>query len=135
MNTVGYPKGYTTALLKKQGTIWRFQRSDRRPALGTQFVKFMREAQVYGLIDAMVVDGSFVTAESVSHEIDLVGFQNTRCDCIGVPQFHKTSQNFFLLRVFQLRFWDANKDANRIEFCAFSSPLTGSVLTLAKSGT
>ena len=40
-----------------------FQRSDRRPQLWARCVEFVREAQANGLIDAVIVDGSFVTAE------------------------------------------------------------------------
>jgi hypothetical protein len=49
-----------------------FQRSDRRPVLWARFLEFIREAQASGLIDAIVVDGSFVTAEPVPNDIDLV---------------------------------------------------------------
>jgi len=40
-----------------------FQGSDRRPLLWAKFVEFVREAKACGLIDAILVDGSFVTAE------------------------------------------------------------------------
>ncbi len=49
-----------------------FQRSDRRPQLWAKFLEFVDEARAGGIIDAIVVDGSFVTAEPVPHDIDLV---------------------------------------------------------------
>jgi hypothetical protein len=49
-----------------------FQRSDRRPQLWAQFVEFVHEAQACGLIDAIIMDGSFVTAEPIPNDIDLV---------------------------------------------------------------
>jgi hypothetical protein len=49
-----------------------FQSSDRRPELWARFIEFVREAKAGGLIDAILVDGSFVTAEPAPHDIDLV---------------------------------------------------------------
>ena len=49
-----------------------FPRSDRRPQLWAHFLEFVREAQTSGMIEAIIVDGSFVTAEPVPNDIDLV---------------------------------------------------------------
>jgi hypothetical protein len=49
-----------------------FQRSDRRPQLWAQFLEFVGEAQASGMIEEIIVDGSFVTAEPVPNDIDLV---------------------------------------------------------------
>lgn len=49
-----------------------FQRSDRRPRLWAQFLEFVREAQAGRMIEAIIVDGSFVTAEPAPNDIDLV---------------------------------------------------------------
>lgn len=49
-----------------------FQRSDRRPQLWARFVEFVREARACGLVDAIVVDGSFISAASVPNDIDLI---------------------------------------------------------------
>ena len=49
-----------------------FQSSDRRPQLWARFLEFVDEAKACGLIDAIVVDGSFVTAEPVPNDIDLI---------------------------------------------------------------
>jgi hypothetical protein len=49
-----------------------FQSSDRRPQLWLRFSEFMREVKACGLIEAVLVDGSFVTAISNPNDIDLV---------------------------------------------------------------
>ncbi len=49
-----------------------FQVSDRRPHLWDKFIAFMREAESCGLIDAVLLNGSFVTAENEPNDIDLV---------------------------------------------------------------
>jgi hypothetical protein len=49
-----------------------FQNSDRRPLLWAKFAEFAREAKACGLVDAVLVDGSFVTAEPSPNDIDLV---------------------------------------------------------------
>jgi hypothetical protein len=49
-----------------------FQRSGRRPQLWDKFTEFMQEAKSCGLIDAILLNGSFVTAESEPNDIDLV---------------------------------------------------------------
>jgi hypothetical protein len=49
-----------------------FQSSDRRPLLWTRFTEFAREAKACSLVDAVLVDGSFVTAEPSPNDIDLV---------------------------------------------------------------
>ena len=49
-----------------------FQSSDRRPRLWASFTKFISEAKGCGLVEAAIVDGSFVTAEPAPNDIDLV---------------------------------------------------------------
>ena len=49
-----------------------FQSSDRRPRLWARFAEFIREAKTGQLIEAVLVDGSFVTAEPDPRDIDLV---------------------------------------------------------------
>jgi hypothetical protein len=49
-----------------------FQSSDRRPQLWDKFIEFMREAESGGLIDAVLLNGSFVTAENEPNDIDFV---------------------------------------------------------------
>jgi hypothetical protein len=67
------PEGVHDCTLEEAGARFGgFQRSDRRPGLWARFLEFVSEAQACGLIDAIVVDGSFVTAEPVPNDIDLV---------------------------------------------------------------
>ena len=49
-----------------------FQSSDRRPRLWARFAEFMREVNACGLVEAVLVDGSFVTTTSDPNDIDLV---------------------------------------------------------------
>jgi hypothetical protein len=49
-----------------------FQSSDRRPLLWTRFMEFAREAKACGLVNAVLMDGSFVTTEASPNDIDLV---------------------------------------------------------------
>ena len=49
-----------------------FHSSDRRARLWASFVEFMGEAQACGLVDAVLVDGSIVTATPAPNDIDLV---------------------------------------------------------------
>ena len=66
-----------------------FQRSDRRPQLWARFVEFVGEVQVCGLIAAIVVDGSFVTAEPVPNDIDLVLVMDERQNLsVDLPPAH-----------------------------------------------
>ena len=49
-----------------------FQSGDRRPQLWDKVIEFMREAESCGLIDAVLLNGSFVTAENEPNDIDFV---------------------------------------------------------------
>jgi uncharacterized protein DUF6932 len=49
-----------------------FQGSDRRPELWARFVEFFREVKECGLVQTVLMDGSFVTAEPIPNDIDLV---------------------------------------------------------------
>ena len=49
-----------------------FQSSDRRPQLWEKFQAFCREAKASGVIEALLLDGSFVTAKPAPNDIDLV---------------------------------------------------------------
>lgn len=67
------PEGvYECTLEEAASRFGRFQQSDRRPQLWARFVAFVREAQACGLIDALVVDGSFISATPVPNDIDLI---------------------------------------------------------------
>jgi len=54
------------------GRFGTFQGSDRRPRLWARFMAFVREAKACGLVEAVLVNGSFVTAEPRPNDIDLV---------------------------------------------------------------
>lgn len=60
-----------------------FQRSDRRPQLWVRFMEFVREVQASGLVEAIIVDGSFVTAEPLPNDIDLVVVMSAQQDFSG----------------------------------------------------
>lgn len=49
-----------------------FQSGDRRPRLWERFVEFLSEVKACDLADAVLVDGSFVTAKTDPNDIDLV---------------------------------------------------------------
>ena len=49
-----------------------FQSTDRRPQLWTRFAEFIAEAKACGLLEAVLVDGSFVTATPEPNDIDIV---------------------------------------------------------------
>jgi hypothetical protein len=49
-----------------------FRGSDRRPLLWARFAEFMREARACRLAEAVLVDGSFVTAKPAPNDIDVV---------------------------------------------------------------
>ena len=49
-----------------------FQSTDRRPKLWTRFAEFIAEAKACGLLEAVLVDGSFVTATPEPNDIDIV---------------------------------------------------------------
>jgi hypothetical protein len=66
-----------------------FQHSDRRPQLWAQFLGFVREAQASKMIKAIIVDGSFVTAEPAPNDIDLVLVMFARHDfSVDLPPSH-----------------------------------------------
>lgn len=49
-----------------------FQGSDRRPQLWARLLAFVSEAKASGLVHAIIVDGSFVTAKPDPNDIDLI---------------------------------------------------------------
>ncbi len=62
----------TTARWQKWGAQFgAFRGTDRRPQLWAGFAEFVREVKACGVVDALLVDGSFVTAEPAPNDIDL----------------------------------------------------------------
>ena len=49
-----------------------FQSSDRRPLLFLNLEKFVTEARASGIVRNLIVNGSFVTAETAPNDIDLI---------------------------------------------------------------
>lgn len=49
-----------------------FQRTDARPRLFERLEKFIKESKASGMVTAIVVDGSFVTAKDAPSDIDLI---------------------------------------------------------------
>jgi hypothetical protein len=49
-----------------------FQTSDRRPQLWVRFTEFMRELGICNFMEAVLVDGSYVTGTPEPNDIDLV---------------------------------------------------------------
>jgi hypothetical protein len=49
-----------------------FRGSDRRPQLWAKFKEFVREAKATGLIEALLLDGSFVSENPSPNDIDVV---------------------------------------------------------------
>src|ERR1044072_7429317 len=67
------PEGiHDCSLAEAEARFGRFQESDRRPHLWNRFMEFIREAKASGLIESIVIDGSFVTAKSSPNDIDLI---------------------------------------------------------------
>ena len=59
-------------LAEAEARFGRFQGNNRRPQLWNRFVEFMHEAKASGLIEFVIVDGSFVTANASPNDIDLI---------------------------------------------------------------
>jgi predicted nucleotidyltransferase len=74
LNETGFlPAGIHEASLEEvRERFGRFQRTDRRPTLFAKLSEFLREARATGLVVAIIVDGSFVTAKDEPSDIDLI---------------------------------------------------------------
>jgi hypothetical protein len=67
------PEGVHEASLDEvRERFGRFQRSDRRPTLFAKLSEFLRELRSTGLIVAVIINGSFVTAKDEPSDIDLI---------------------------------------------------------------
>lgn len=67
------PEGTHDCTLDEAATRFgAFQRTDRRPQLWAKFLAFVREARACAWIEALVVDGSFVTAVPTPNDIDFI---------------------------------------------------------------
>ena len=67
------PEGIHESTVDETGARFgAFQLSDRRPRLWSTFQVFLQEARACGLVEAVLLDGSFVTARPDPNDIDLV---------------------------------------------------------------
>ncbi len=67
------PEGiHDCTLAEARARFGGFQGSDRRPNLWSRFVEFHDEAKASGIVDEVVLDGSFVTAKPAPNDIDLI---------------------------------------------------------------
>jgi hypothetical protein len=67
------PDGIHDCTLEEAGKRFGvFQSSDRRPQLWARFTEFMSEAKGCRWMEAVLVDGSFVTAEPDPRDVDLI---------------------------------------------------------------
>ena len=80
------PEGiYDCAVEEVSKRFGSFQSSDWRARLWAKFTEFLREAKACGLIEAVLLDGSFVTAKPDPNDIDLI---------LIVPGNHDFSADF-----------------------------------------
>jgi hypothetical protein len=67
------PEGiHDSTIDEAAGRFGVFQTSDRRLQLWAKFTDFMRELKVCDFVEAVLVDGSFVTGTPEPNDIDLV---------------------------------------------------------------
>ena len=73
-NQLGYlPEGiYDCTIEEVAERFATFQTSDRRPQLWAKLTEFVREVAIWDFMEAVLVDGSFVTAAPEPNDIDLV---------------------------------------------------------------
>jgi hypothetical protein len=74
LNENGFlPEGIHEASLEEvRERFGRFQRTDRRPSLFTKLSTYLAEVRASGLAEAVILDGSFVTAKDEPSDIDLI---------------------------------------------------------------
>lgn len=63
---------FECTLAEAAARFGQYQISDRRPRLWARFTEFMGEAKASDLVEAVLLDGSFVTAKPDPNDIDLV---------------------------------------------------------------
>ncbi len=74
MDEAGFlPEGIHEATMEEvRERFGRFQRTDRRPTLFAKLSTFLAEVRATGLVEAVILDGSFVTAKDEPSDIDLI---------------------------------------------------------------
>jgi len=67
------PQGiHACSLRELQHRFCRFQGSDRRPRLFARLEEFLAEVKSSGIVVAVILDGSFVTAKAEPGDIDMI---------------------------------------------------------------
>ena len=67
------PEGVHDCTLVEIGERFgQFQRSDRRCRLFDRLAEYIQDAQTSGVVNAVIVNGSFVTGKDVPSDIDLI---------------------------------------------------------------
>jgi len=67
------PEGIHRCTLEEyEVSFGRFMRSDRRPRLTEALRRYIKDARLAGIADAVLVDGSYVTAKAEPNDIDLI---------------------------------------------------------------
>jgi len=63
---------YHCALEEARERFGRFQSTDKRPQLWDKLMEFVRDAIASGIVEVVLVDGSFVTARPDPNDIDRI---------------------------------------------------------------
>ena len=73
-NQDGYlPEGiYDCTMEEAAERFSAFQTSDRRPQLWTKLTEFIEDAKAGAFVEAVLIDGSFVTSKPDPNDIDIV---------------------------------------------------------------
>jgi hypothetical protein len=67
------PTGLHFCTLEEVKAVFgQFRRSDRRPQLTERLARYIQDAQNSGVVSAVVIDGSYVTAKEEPGDIDLI---------------------------------------------------------------
>ena len=74
LNQQGFlPEGIHDCTIEEaQARFGVFQASDRRPQLWAKLREFLREAKACGIVEAVLLDGSFVSSKPAPNDIDLI---------------------------------------------------------------
>jgi hypothetical protein len=75
------PEGIHDCNIQEVATVFgRFQRSDRRIRLTQRLEEYLKEAKASGILLAVVIDGSYVSAKDEPEDIDLLAVLRSDLD-------------------------------------------------------
>jgi hypothetical protein len=80
MDNVLPPGIHDCTMDEVEGMFGRFQRSDRRIHLTTRLRSFIDDARQSGIVAAVIIDGSYVTAKHEPGDVDLIVVLRTDFD-------------------------------------------------------